>query len=149
MKKKQTTVLEYIVAYLLWLVTVSVSVLVALVLREVIVEFGALTGWSRYTVGIVSQFSAVLLGLSVLAVLIITEGLYRTGVQRGQLLIRFCHWTGILLAIVGLAHLLSIGYRWQNSVVVDPLTPRLAFVEIGGAVILLWWRRIIRLRSGS
>jgi len=147
MKKKKTTFGEYVLAYLLWLVTIAISGLVAMVLREILIEFSALSGWSRYVAHTISQFSTILLGLGVLIIILLTEHLYRTGVQRGKLLIRFCFWAGLLLAIIGFAHLFSGGYRWLNNVVIDPLTPRLAIVELAGAIIMFWWRRILRLRS--
>lgn len=147
MKKRQASFWEYVLAYLLWIVTIAISGLVALVLHETLVEFSELSGWNRYAVHAVSQFSTIFLGLGVLTIILMTEHLYRTGVQRGKLLIRFCFWAGLLLAIIGFAHLFSGGYRWLNDVVTDPLTFRLAIVELAGAIILFWWRRIIRLRS--
>jgi|GEM_PF-5645490 len=147
MRKKKTTFGEYILVYVLWLLTAAVAGMVALSLSEILIEYGELAGWSRYVLHTVGQFSLIVLGLGVLILWLLTEHRYRTGVRRGKLLFHFCFWMGSLLIIIGLAHLFSTGYHWMNGVVVDSLTPRLAIVELAGAIILFWWRRILRLQS--
>jgi hypothetical protein len=98
------TLLRYGLAYLLWLVTIGLAVLAALVVRESFDFLVALNALHRYTAHAVSNFLFLVLGVLVLIVIIFAEHWYRTGVPRGLLAARFGRLAAILLAVIAFLH---------------------------------------------
>jgi len=78
-------ILLYVLAYLLWLVSVIVCVAAVIQLRSTINVLWVALGGDRYSLGLVNQLSLLLGGLAVLIYMVFLESYYRQSVtRRGQ-----------------------------------------------------------------
>lgn len=110
------TLLRYGIAYLLWLVTIALALLAALVVRDSYAFLIALNPVHRYTAHAFSNFLFLVLGLLVLVVIVFAEHSYRTAVGRGLLAARFGRLTALLIAIIALLHSArAIGEVWIDQ----------------------------------
>ena len=76
----QVTLL-YVLAYLLWLVTVVVCIVAVIEFRSAINVLWAVTGHSRYSLGLVNQLSLLLGGFAAFVYVVFLEGYYRRSVM--------------------------------------------------------------------
>ena len=102
------TVLRYSLAYVFWLLTIALIVLVALVVRDSYEFFVAISRLHRYAAHAGNNFLTLLLGMVMLVALIFTEHWYRTGVANGKLVGRFMRVVALLLASVAIFHTLRV-----------------------------------------
>ena len=98
--KANPSLRDYIAAYVLWFLTIAVSLLVALAIRDLYQMAMVLTTWHRYTVHAVNQFATLGLILLLVGVVVAVEGYYRHGVQKGQLTYRFWRVLAVLSAVL-------------------------------------------------
>jgi len=96
---------HYILAYLLWLVSCGLAVLVATAIRSTYHILLAFDFSQRYTARAVDNFSVLLLGIGILLVIVLVEHFYRTSVPTGQLFARFCLFTLCELGLLALLHI--------------------------------------------
>ncbi|MCX6032739.1 MAG: hypothetical protein NT169_26080 [Chloroflexi bacterium] len=75
-------VLLYVLAYLLWLVSIVVCVVAVIQLRATANALWAALGGDRYSVGVVNQVSLLLGGLAALIYVMYLESYYRGSVTR-------------------------------------------------------------------
>jgi hypothetical protein len=130
------TLLRYGVAYLLWLVTVALALLAALVVRDSYALLIALNPVHRYTAHALSNFLFLLLGVLVLIVIVFAEHWYRTAVGRGLLAGRFGRLAAILVAVIALLHSIrAIAEVWIGQA--SPMSLGVAGLE-WLAVLGLW-----------
>ncbi len=106
---------SYVVAYALWAVSVTASVLVGLLVQSALVQMAtiaaldtagdpgaALDASLRIRFGDV--WSYMLIGLILVAVVVFVEHWYRTGVETGRVLVCFLHVTVFQFAILFVVH---------------------------------------------
>jgi len=123
-------------AYLLWAVTVVLGVLDAMVIRDTYKYALDTTSWHRYTLNAIDKVATVLLALALVIMLIFWEYYYRTGVQRGRLLERFCLMTAVESGLLFLSHVIS--FALQRSLgLVNGVSPYL-LLEFCGVVVFAW-----------
>ena len=96
--------------------------------------------WHRYTVQIIDEAGILVLGLALLAMIIVTEHLYRTGVAKGNLVPTACAILGLLLLLLGGLHTIHFLIEVRYGVV-DPTRLITLVAELGLAILLLWYRR--------
>ncbi|RIK44274.1 MAG: hypothetical protein DCC55_02890 [Chloroflexi bacterium] len=131
------TLLRYGVAYFLWLVTIALAVLAALVVRDSYSFLIAVNPLHRYAAHAISNFLFLILGLLLLIVIIFAEYWYRTGVEKGRLAARFGRLVAILVAVIALLH----SARAIGEVLID----QTSFISFGIAgvewlVVLALWQ---------
>ena len=100
-------IIKYVGAYVLWLADLGLTFWLLFITRTVFLDIFAWFykdgAWvfSR-RVDLVDKFFTLILGLGWLVFMIVTEGYFRAGVLRDDLLIRFARVTGpVLLGIFG------------------------------------------------
>jgi hypothetical protein len=76
-------ILLYVLAYLLWLVNLVVCIVAVIQLRSAANVLWIALGYSRWTLGLVSQLSVLLGGLAACIYTVFLESYYRRSVQRG------------------------------------------------------------------
>lgn len=103
MRRTPKDILLYILAYLLWLVSIAACVVAVMQLQTAANALGAALGSNRYTLRLVNQVCLLLGGLAAFAYAVFLEGYYREGVQRGILLRRFARTITIPLGVIGLS----------------------------------------------
>lgn len=104
----RTTIGHYALAYLFWLITLAISLIVCVVILDTTAFTMTIAEVHRYPTQLVRQFLVIILGLIVLILLIWNEHYYRTGAERHRLLERFARIVGYLFVIMGLAHSIQI-----------------------------------------
>ncbi|MCS7222814.1 MAG: hypothetical protein RML36_14940 [Anaerolineae bacterium] len=129
-------VLIYGLAYLLWAVTALLGALGVAVIRDTYQRALLLTSWHRYTLNAIDKFATVFLALALVVLLIFWEHHYRTGVQRGQLLQRFCLMTAIELGVLFLAH--AVGFTLQRPFRFIHEGGFYLLLEMSGLVVFAW-----------
>ena len=134
-------VFQYILAYTLFLATLALALISAMILRETIFEINVLVGLHRYTVHAINQFVTFGLGIVLMAILIVGEHQYRTGVEKRRLWPRFCWLTGYIIGIIGGLHVIHLIFQAVNGGIQDPMRVVLTALEVAAALGLLWWRR--------
>ncbi|CAN5837719.1 hypothetical protein BH10CHL1_BH10CHL1_45480 [soil metagenome] len=136
---------HYILAYLLWLLTCAVAVLVAVTLRSTYHVLLAFDFSQRYTARAIDDFAILILGIGLLFVIVLVEHYYRTGVQTGRLFMRFCLVTLSELGLLALLHLTQVGiagaYQQFNRT-----TLWLGIGELLGAIAFGWLYRNLQRR---
>jgi hypothetical protein len=75
-------ILFYVLAYLLWLVNVVVCIVAVIQFRSAANVLWIALGYSRYTLGVVSQLSVLLGGLAACIYMVFLESYYRRSVAR-------------------------------------------------------------------
>ena len=130
----------YASAYFLWFLTIGLSLVCAAAIRDMYRIVMGYSQWHRYTVQILDEAGILVLGLALLALIIVTEHLYRTAVPRGTLVPTACGVLALLLLILGSLHtiLFLIEVRYG---VIDPIRLGMLVAELGLATTLWWWRR--------
>jgi len=98
---------RYLLAYLLWIVSLALGVLIAITIRAAYQLAMAVTSTDRYVFRAVDNFSIVFLGLLLIGLLVFTESYYRTGVEKGKLLRRFGRLTAIQVGILVLMYVVT------------------------------------------
>ena len=76
-------ILLYVLAYLLWLVSVIVCVAAVIQLRSTINVLWVALGGDRYSLGLVNQLSLLLGGLAAFIYVVFLESYYRQSITRG------------------------------------------------------------------
>ena len=134
---------RYVLAYLLWAVSVAVAVTALLSARtSLIIAFGV-TQWDRYVEHAINQFGFLFLAIFGLAIIVFTEHFYRTGVEKGRLFMRFflvSFWELLLLTLVHLAAWIGLA---QTATLLGEQIDLSSSIElvVGEAVVcgLLYW----------
>lgn len=102
---------RYVLAYLLWAVSVAVAITVLLSSRSSLIIVFGVTKWDRYIEHALNQFGFLFLAIFGLAIIVFTEHFYRTGVEKGRLFMRFflvSFWELSILTLVHLAALIGM-----------------------------------------
>ena len=140
---------RYVLAYLLWAISVAVAVTALLSARtSLIIAFGV-TQWDRYVEHAINQFGFLFLAIFGLAIIVFTEHFYRTGVEKGRLFMRFflvSFWELLLLTLVHLAAWIGLA---QTATLLGeqidlPSSIELVVGEAVVCVILYWLYRRAR-----
>lgn len=134
---------RYVLAYLLWAVSVAVAVTALLSARtSLIIAFGV-TQWDRYVEHAINQFGFLFLAIFGLAIIVFTEHFYRTGVEKGRLFMRFflvSFWELLLLTLVHLAAWIGLA---QTATLLGEQIDLSSSIElvVGEAVVcvILYW----------
>ena len=137
---QKNNVFQYVLAYLLLLITLALALLSASTILTTIENINALWGMHRYPNHAIKLFLTFGLGIALLVVLIVGEHLYRTGIKQRKLWIHFCRFSGTILAITGVIHLVYVGSLAYNGIY-DPIFILLTVVEMAAAIGLRWWRQ--------
>ena len=104
---------KYLLAYVLWAVSIAVGVIAALIIRQAISGMFGIALLSAapeqlFTLKMQSnaadRFGVVILGLVLLILIVTAEHLYRTGVPKGKLVRNFSLITVIELAVLLVFH---------------------------------------------
>jgi hypothetical protein len=135
---------RYVIAYLLWFVSVALAITVLLAWRSSAMIVLGVTQWDRYLEHALNQFGFLFLGIFGLTVIVFTEHYYRTGVEKAQLYVRFFWVTFIELAVLTVAHLVRL---FGGMLLELPLMATLPFVagELGFCILaFLLYRRAAR-----
>lgn len=128
---------QYGLAYLLWAVSMILSVFCGLVLRDVYQAIIYAAGWHRYTASAADKFLILAAAIGLLVAFVVTEYLYRTGVEKRRLWPRFSLVTAIELSILGVLHLIRLGLEATYGIL-DPVLALVVVLELGGAL-FFWW----------
>ncbi len=135
---------RYVIAYLLWAVSVALAIIGLLAWRSSAMIVLGVTQWDRYVEHALNQFGFLFLAIFGLSIIVFTEHYYRTGVENGRLYLRFFWITFIELAVLSIAHLV----RLLGGMILDlPLMATLPFVagEVGFCIIsFLLYRWAVR-----
>ena len=137
-------ILAYGTAYLLWMVTIALSVLGAIVARSTYQLLLTTTAWHRYTLHALNQFLTFFLAFLLLCLIVFVESFYRTGVRRGDLLARFCLLTAIELAFFAVLHVIRVILLWVSGASVALGFAIMVGELAGAAVFSLLARRLRR-----
>ncbi len=109
---------KYVLAYLLWVVSIALGALGALLIRQAISGmFGiALLNADpehefslRMQSNAADRFGVIILGIVLLMLIVVAEHFYRTGVQQGRLLRYFSLFTAIELAVLLVSNTIILG----------------------------------------
>jgi hypothetical protein len=120
---------KYILAYVLWVVSIALGAIVALIIRQAISGmFGiALLNAApeaefslRMQSNAADRFGVVLLGVVLLVLIVTAEHLYRTGVPQGRLLRNFSLMTVIELGVLLLFNTLLVSQSLRAGLSVGP-----------------------------
>jgi len=95
---------RYVLAYLLWAVSVVLAIVVLLSWRSSAMIILGITPWDRYLEHALNQFGFLFLAIFGLAVIVFTEHFYRTGVEKGRLFLRFFWISFVELLFLVVAH---------------------------------------------
>jgi predicted lysophospholipase L1 biosynthesis ABC-type transport system permease subunit len=137
---------KYILAYLLWAVSIALGFVVALIIRQAISGmFGIalLTAAPdqafdlRMQSNAVDRFGVILLGIGLLVLIVAAEHLYRTGVHQGRLARHFFLITAIELVLLLLANTILLGQSLRAGIPVGGNA--LVEVLILALVVLFIW----------
>lgn len=101
---KKTSIGHYALGYLLWIITIAVSLLVCMVILDTSLFAMVAADWHRYPIHAVRQFLIATLGVVALILLVWNEHYFRTGAEKNRLLERFARMVGYFLVVMGLAH---------------------------------------------
>ena len=135
-------VLRYGLAYLLWFVTIAVSLLIIGAIRDTYRILMALAQWRSTVVRLTDEFSILFLGLIILVLIILTEHMYRTAVPARKLTRVACGLLTWLLAILGSLHMIQLLLELQYGDL-DLIRLGVIAVDFGLAILLWWWRHRI------
>jgi hypothetical protein len=133
-------IINYVGAYVLWLADLGLTFWLLFITRTAFLDIFALFykegAWvfSR-RVDLVDKFFTIFLGLGWLVFMIVTEGYFRAGILRDDLLIRFARVTGpVLLGIFGVDLIL---FWLQGGGGGDWLRWLILAAELGLGIVLL------------
>ncbi len=139
---------HYILAYLLWLISCALAVLVAVTIRSTYHILIAFYSSQRYMARAIDDFAILILGIGLLFVIVLVEHYYRIGVQTGRLFMRFCLFTLGEFGLLALLHLVQFGvartYQQFNTT-----TLWLGGGELLGVLVFGWLYRSSRNRPRS
>ena len=95
--------LFYVLAYLVWLVSIAACVAALFQLQAAVNVLGAVLGANRYALRLVNQVTVLLGGLAAFIYVVFLEGYYRAGARLGVLLRRFAVTIAVPLGVVVLS----------------------------------------------
>jgi hypothetical protein len=116
---------SFVLAYVLWLLSVAIGALVLLQARDTVLTAITMSTYNRLAsnsremfyaslqVRAMDQWSYLLLGILVIVFIVVVEFLYRTGLQAGKLRLRVVQITAIEFFILFFANLLTNVMLWQ------------------------------------
>ncbi|MEZ4866201.1 MAG: hypothetical protein R3C14_33095 [Caldilineaceae bacterium] len=132
---------RYVLAYLLWAVSVALAFVMLLTWRSSAMIALGVTQWDRYLEHAINQFGFLFLAIFGLIVIVFTEYFYRTGVEQRRLFTRFFLITFLELIMVTLAHLV----RWVGAILLNlPADPLFVVGEVALCGIAFWLYRRAR-----
>jgi len=108
---------KYVLAYLLWVVSIALGALGALMIRQAVSGMFGIALLNavpeqefslRMQSNAADRFGVVILGIVLLMLIVVAEHYYRTGVQQGRLLRYFSLFTAIELAVLLVANTLIL-----------------------------------------
>ncbi len=128
---------RYVIAYLLWAVSVALAIVTLLAWRSSAMIVLGVTPWDRYVEHALNQFGFLFLAIFGLAVIVFIEHFYRRGVEQNRLFLRFflvSFWEMLWLALVQLTALIGL-------VELALFTPARLLVVVGELVLcgVLYW----------
>jgi len=138
------SVYRYILAYLLWFITMALAVLAMIIARETYRSLLAFNFSQRFIARAVDNFAVLLLAILAMAVVILTEHYYRTGVSLNRLGERFCLVTALELGLLALMHGVQFGLVLAYARF-DPLTLAIVLGELVGTLGFWWLYRRLKL----
>jgi len=139
---------RYVLAYVLWAISVVMAVVDLLVLRSTAMIVLGMTPWNRYVEHAINQFSFLFMAIAGLGVIVFTEHFYRTGVEKNRLMVRFLRVTLIGLIIFTLAHLirligeLVLGFYSSTTLL-------LTVVELAACIVVYYFYRQARQKTNQ
>ncbi len=147
---------RYVLAYLLWAVSIVLSAFIGLVARDVlfnglVVSMAGNAGQSKsadFYLGLqlrgVEPWSYVILGIAVVIVVVVLEHYYLEGARKKLILPRFLKVTGIEIAVLAVVHMIrfSIGVVLGNTSWMLIMT---VVIELAVFGLLVWlYQRVFR-----
>ncbi len=135
---------RYVIAYLLWTVSVALAIVTLLAMRSSAMIALGVTPWDRYVEHALNQFGFLFLAIFGLTVIVFTEHYYRTGVEQGRLYLRFFWITYIELAVLLFAHLVRLFGGMALDLPVMATLPFVAGELLFCIVALVLYRRAVR-----
>ena len=138
---------RYVIAYLLWAVSVALAIITLLALRSSAMIALGVTPWDRYVEHALNQFGFLFLAIFGLTVIVFTEHYYRTGAEQGRLYLRFFWITFIELAVLLFAHLVRLFGGIALALPVMATLPFVAGELVFCIVAFLLYRRAARAYS--
>lgn len=146
--KPGKTIIHYVLAYLLWAVSIALGALALYLLREVVISAMVVSTsqadmtkseafYRSLQVGAFTNWSFVVLGILWIAMIVIIEHVYRTGVPIGHLWPRFFLVTGIELVVFCVSHITNIILQSSFRTVSLAVTA-IPVVEAVLAALFLW-----------
>lgn len=109
-------VVSYGTAYLLWVITLVGSILLAIAVRATYHFALEQTAWHRYSLSAVERFATLFLGLILVVLFIFTEHYFRTSVAKQQLWVRFSRLSAVGLGIFAATTALRVALEWSTGV---------------------------------
>lgn len=135
---------RYVIAYLLWAVSVTLAIVALLTWRSSAMIVLGVTQWDRYVEHALNQFGFLFLAIFGLSIIVFTEHYYRTGVEQSRLYLRFFWVTFVELMVLLFAHLVRL---FGGMVLGLPMMATLPLVagELGVCILAFWfYRRAVR-----
>lgn len=133
---RSNRIISYTYAYALWILSIGLSLLAAMILRETII-FSAIVGaFHPYTVHMITQVATIFLGLVLVIVVVVLENRYRTGLTKGRTLRSFARFVGIALLVMAVIHLWYVVVAWRLGTL-DQFRLVAALLEIVAGVLAL------------
>lgn len=124
---------RYLLAYLLWAITIALSLLCAMLGRTAYQYLFILAGWNRYSIRAFDNFALLAFGLVLVGVVVVAEHYYRTGVEVKRLFFRFSAFTLIETLILASLQLVLLIIQMINGSI-DPIA-----VGLFGLMALVSW----------
>jgi hypothetical protein len=151
--------LQYVVAYLLWIVSTGLGYLILYLSRETFLvglvvagSAGELTSSEQFyqslRMAAASHWSILFLGIFMIVLLVVFEHFYRTGVNSGILFRRFFLVTWIEAAVLLILHIVFVLLR-SAFIPISWFTIAILAVEaVISVVFLLLWNHSRKVQSG-
>lgn len=110
---RSNRIISYTYAYALWILSIGLSLLAAMILRETVI-FSVMAGeLHRYTIHLITQVTTILLGVVLVITLVVLENRYRTGLANGRTRGRFLRFAGWVLLAMAVIHLWYALIAWR------------------------------------
>lgn len=122
----------------------ALAVLAMIIARETYRSLLAFNFPQRFIARAVDNFAVLLLAILAMAVVILTEHYYRTGVSLNRLGERFCLVTALELGLLALMHGVQFGLVLAYARF-DPLTLAIVLGELVGTLGFWWLYRRLKL----
>lgn len=149
---------RYAVGYILWAVSIFISGIIGLVVRESVMDALVINAsrnmgadnhadfYLGFQLRAVEPWTYMLYGLLMIVVVVFLENYFRGGVRQGRLLQRFLIVTGIEAGVLALAH----GTRFAANIAIGGVSSTvlvLAVVELVAAALLILFSRRLSTRT--